>query len=48
MPHVVQLGFYTAAIQNQKQIMMSGEELVEQVRLSFDGEVAYGRDLDVF
>ena len=24
------------------------EELVEQVRISFDGEVAYGRDLDVF
>ena len=26
----------------------TAEELVEQVRLSFDGEVAYGRDLDVF
>ena len=24
------------------------EEMVEQVRLNFDGEVAYGRDLDVF
>ena len=23
-------------------------EMVEQVRLSFDGEVFYGRDLDVF
>ena len=26
----------------------SPEDMVEQVRLSFDGEVAYGRDLDIF
>ncbi len=26
----------------------TADEMVEQVRLSFDGEVAYGRDLDVF
>ena len=26
----------------------TAEEMVEQVRLGFEGEVAYGRDLDVF
>ena len=33
------------------QLHLAGEtpdEMVDQVRLSFDGEVVYGRDLDIF